>query len=347
MLFVDALFRFSGVALLAMLAALVWRDHRGWKSSPYLILSCISVAALFIGYLPDALEPPQPIYLAARFLDIPHLVFVWLFALSLFDSAFRLSVLYFWVGVLYAAPILWLRLGLVAPVPDRPDWLILYGSVTSALLMLHLCFVTLRGRADDMLEQRRASRVYFVVMITFVAVAAAITDLLPQDLGAIDKRTTKILPIWIAIVWGAIWMLRFDRAAVSFGLKSGSGRSLSVQETGLKTRVIEEMSGREAFREPGLTIGSLASRLGVSESRLRGLINEGLGYPNFSTFVNDYRIEAVKRAFQSPESAHLPILTIAMDAGFKSLSPFNKAFRQKEAVTPSEFRKTLGAPKKS
>jgi len=35
----------------------------------------------------------------------------------------------------------------------------------------------------------------------------------------------------------------------------------------------------------------------------------------------------------------VPVITIAMDAGFQSLGPFNRAFKAMTGVTPSEYRK--------
>nr|QQZ51855.1 hypothetical protein JKL49_13885 [Phenylobacterium glaciei] len=40
----------------------------------------------------------------------------------------------------------------------------------------------------------------------------------------------------------------------------------------------------EVWREEGLSIGGLASRLGVAEHHLRRLINEDLAYRNFAAF---------------------------------------------------------------
>jgi AraC-like DNA-binding protein len=36
----------------------------------------------------------------------------------------------------------------------------------------------------------------------------------------------------------------------------------------------------------------------------------------------------------------VPILTIALDAGFQSIGPFNRAFKAETGMTPSEFRRT-------
>ena len=44
-------------------------------------------------------------------------------------------------------------------------------------------------------------------------------------------------------------------------------------------------------------------------------------------------------ALADPTQEAVPILTIAMDAGFQSLGPFNRAFKAQTGVTPSEFRR--------
>jgi len=40
----------------------------------------------------------------------------------------------------------------------------------------------------------------------------------------------------------------------------------------------------------------------------------------------------------SVNEAHLPILTIAMDVGYRSLSSFNKAFLASHQLTPTQYR---------
>ena len=92
------------------------------------------------------------------------------------------------------------------------------------------------------------------------------------------------------------------------------------------------------YREEGLTIAVFALRLGATEHRLRRAINGGLGHRNFNSFLNAYRIADAKAALADPSQADVPVLTIAMDAGFGSLGPFNRAFKAETGLTPSEFR---------
>jgi AraC-like DNA-binding protein len=95
----------------------------------------------------------------------------------------------------------------------------------------------------------------------------------------------------------------------------------------------------KAYRDDGLSITSLSQTLGVQEYRLRRLINGQLGHRNFSAFVNGYRLAEAEAALADPGQAEVPILTIALDAGFGSIGPFNRAFKAHTGLTPTEYRR--------
>jgi AraC-like DNA-binding protein len=110
-------------------------------------------------------------------------------------------------------------------------------------------------------------------------------------------------------------------------------------EPELLRRLQRLMTVERAYRREGLTIGSLSAQLGVPEYRLRQLINEGLGHRNFNAFLNSYRIEEARAALADPGQEQVPVLTIAMDTGFQSIGPFNRAFKAATDLTPTEFRR--------
>ena len=99
------------------------------------------------------------------------------------------------------------------------------------------------------------------------------------------------------------------------------------------------MEDGRAYREDTLSIASLSQSLGVQEYRLRRLINGQLGHRNFSAFVNGYRLAEATAALADPSQAEVPILTIALDAGFGSIGPFNRAFKAHTGLTPTEYRR--------
>lgn len=107
------------------------------------------------------------------------------------------------------------------------------------------------------------------------------------------------------------------------------------------TRLHALMEKEQLFREMGLTIGKLASQMEMPEYRLRQLINTELGYRNFNDFLNRYRIRDASSRLADKAQINIPVLTIALDSGFRSLSSFNKVFKETYGVTPKAYRQEL------
>ena len=89
-----------------------------------------------------------------------------------------------------------------------------------------------------------------------------------------------------------------------------------------------------------VAVKGLAEHLQVPEYRVRQSIVQTLGHHHFSAFVNSYRLDEVATRLRSPRDAGVAITTLALDAGFGSLGPFNRAFRERFGRTPTEFRAT-------
>ena len=95
------------------------------------------------------------------------------------------------------------------------------------------------------------------------------------------------------------------------------------------------MAQDRVYRREGLSLTDLAQTLKMSEATLRELINQRLGFRNFNDFLHHHRLrEATERLSRED----LPILTIALGCGYGSIGPFNRAFKQRLGVTPTEFR---------
>lgn len=99
-----------------------------------------------------------------------------------------------------------------------------------------------------------------------------------------------------------------------------------------------------AYRREGLTVASLATHLGVGEAALRSLINQQLGYRNFNDFLHHHRLQEAAARLQTED---LPILTIALECGYGSIGPFNRAFRERFGMTPTDYRATARLARQS
>ncbi|MDG2528153.1 AraC family transcriptional regulator [Caulobacter endophyticus] len=95
------------------------------------------------------------------------------------------------------------------------------------------------------------------------------------------------------------------------------------------------------WREPELSLARLSRLLGVNSGRLSRAINLGLGI-NFSNFVNGLRAEGVARALEAGADGDL--LGLAFDMGFASKASFNRAFKARFGVSPSQFRRRVSDP---
>ncbi|MGH6625355.1 MAG: helix-turn-helix domain-containing protein [Burkholderiaceae bacterium] len=98
------------------------------------------------------------------------------------------------------------------------------------------------------------------------------------------------------------------------------------------------MDEEKLYRDHELSVSRLATQLTVPEYILRRLIHDRLGYRNFAAFVNEYRLREVSQQLADPALDRRPILTLALEAGFGSIGPFNRIFRERHGITPTEFR---------
>ncbi len=92
------------------------------------------------------------------------------------------------------------------------------------------------------------------------------------------------------------------------------------------------------WREPELTVPTLARRLGASESSLARAIHAAVGC-GVAHYVNALRADAVASALR--EGSRENLLSLALAQGFTSKSSFNRVFQARFGQTPSSFRREV------
>ncbi len=102
------------------------------------------------------------------------------------------------------------------------------------------------------------------------------------------------------------------------------------------------MNEEKPFLEPNLNRSDLATMLSISPHNLSQLLNQDAGL-SFYEFVNNHRINEVKKRLVNSEYENYTVLAIALDVGFNSKSSFNRIFKQQTGVTPSSFVKMHNA----
>jgi len=119
-------------------------------------------------------------------------------------------------------------------------------------------------------------------------------------------------------------------------VRAESGPSAADRE--LAHRLLKAVGDSHGFRNPELKVEDIARQLNEKSDRITQAISNATEYRNFNQLVNSYRLLEAARSLHSPQHASDSILSIALASGFNSIGPFNRAFKQRFGVTPSQYR---------
>lgn len=359
----DNIFRFGGVFCCLLIGALAMRDARctlaahlacflSLTTASFLIVGTPGIANLFgLGVIP------------LKILGLVAPGALWLFSLSLFDDKFKLEPMHwtilglFWATGVAGFPLYFLEYGNWPVMSPQELHHALEGSgigfaITNFInncfkfgMMAHMLLAAWQGRDDDLLETRRTFRSTFVVGGTIVVsivvytLSAGGTEPVVGVTVLDAVSSGAILTIVFYMLWNVI---KIDSEWILGDLQQAEPKTPEILQEpadALDLVRLNDLAANATLLEQGLTITRLADIAKMPEHRLRRLINQHMGFRNFSDFLNHHRIEAAKNRLADAQERHTPVLTIAMELGYGSLGPFNRAFKERTGQTPTEFRR--------
>lgn len=347
----DLLLRGGVCMLLVLLAVMMLRDHGRTVAGRLGAFFAIGTAAYAICSAAGIDARLGLWALPIMALATGNNLSFWLFTRSLFDDGFRPRVWHaaLWLAIVASGivegRILATSQGLRAELAQA-------ALSLSALAFAALAVVqTIGSWPADLVERRRRLRLFIVaagggyIALTAVAQLAGLARAAPAAAGALQA-------LGLAVIAGvaACALLQVSGGEALFPQaeaerpKAAAPPPPEPADIRLAAALERRMTEDKLYRQDRLSIGALAQRLGVPEYRLRRLINQHLRHRNFNSFLNGYRLAEAKAALADPGQAGVPILTIALDAGFSSLGPFNRAFKAETGLTPTEFRRRDARP---
>jgi AraC-like DNA-binding protein len=346
----DLALRAGTTALLLVLAASLFRDFRGAVAGRLAVAFALGSAAHAVTQGIGATSPVSIWHAPLIALSTGNIVVFWLFTRALFDDAFKMR---WWHALVWAvvAGFSFINCAWIAPASGNARFSII------AINLLVLGFIalavgqTIASWSADLVEGRRRLRVFIVSAAALYGGINAVLQILVSGREAADVANTANAALLAGIVATICYSMTrvaavdlFPVAPVVTAAANVSAPSVAPPDSGaadqrLVDALLRLMADERIYRHDNITIGTLATRLRVPEYRLRRLINQRLGYRNFNVFLNNHRIEEAKAALADPSQAEVPVITIAMDAGFQSLGPFNRAFKATTGVTPTEYRR--------
>jgi len=93
----------------------------------------------------------------------------------------------------------------------------------------------------------------------------------------------------------------------------------------------------QIYRDSNLNREKVAEQLGISAGYVSQLVNAITG-DNFASFINNYRVESVKRMILDSDFENYSLLAMGLESGFTSKTTFYEAFKKATGMTPNSFR---------
>jgi AraC-like DNA-binding protein len=321
-----------------------WRaTHVGTLMAMGLCVQIISATPWFEASVPWTWQAP------AVAVSVGNAALFWVFVQALFIDDFKWTPWYVGAWLTVVALTLWNCT--TGWQNAHPVALALQRAVP--LVFAGMAVVTAsRQWQSDLVESRRRLRRFIVVTGTAYTLTMLALRLASPRGRLSDASSMLDIALLLVVVGGALWkLLRLDGLEL-IAPQTATGPVPIAQATTKTTpdtsdsndeplvlALHQAMTQQHAYRTEDLTVASLAQRLKTPEYRLRRVINQRLGHRNFNAYINGFRIDEAKAALANPAQRELPVLSIALESGFQSIGPFNRAFKAATGLTPSEFRK--------
>ncbi|WDE12427.1 helix-turn-helix domain-containing protein [Thalassomonas haliotis] len=215
------------------------------------------------------------------------------------------------------------------------------------ILLLHIIFIALKDLKDDLVTARRNSR-----LVLTLASCVYFSLILMLELGDASLRDATLFSLGnagLVLLSTSLFSWYFfrdsfkDLTPLSSTVENqqeitdNTAPVIPVEYQAVYQQLCQQMANG-LYMQSQLTIKALANELATPEHQLRKLINQHLGFRNFSDFLNSYRL--VEACSQLEDIRHIrkPILTLALELGYGSVATFNRAFKAKTGRSPKEYR---------
>lgn len=330
---IDFFIRYACIGqVILLIAYLVYRKQTSYFLKIVSLLLSLGVVAYLLLTAPYSPRPQG--FIRSLLLMLTHTmpVFLWFYGKLIFEDGFRIRPLQKAVFVFLAIFYLYVFL-----IRGGGGHLQMLSHLIALVFILHLLFSVIITWRHDLIEQRRVARFWLVAL---VGLFYLMLDLVELSNTSLNRHSLFMLmnasicltgsSVTIAMVF--LYESTKERTR-EFSTHSSYSR-LIPQENALHAK-LQAFIDKAGLLQSDLSISKLAGQLDCAEHHLRKLINQRLGYNNFNAFLNHYRIEeARKRLVESP----LPVLSIALDLGYGSIAPFNRAFKDIIGLTPTAYR---------
>tara|TARA_R110002126_G_scaffold8953_1_gene41128 strand:- start:132 stop:1208 length:1077 start_codon:yes stop_codon:yes gene_type:complete len=347
---VDFFLRFAAVGQLGLLIAFFSRNTSA-RSTSNIAASNIALTFCIICYILLTAPIDNSHYGGLRhvlllFTDLTPFAAVW-YALGHLNPEFKLDTIPKWLLTLVLLWVGWLVYFFL--VLGGHGMLHDFNHALGVMLLCYVIYLCISEFNGDLDNDRRNTRVMLIALCSLYMIGLVLFEFTlksVRDSWQFSLLNSLLIFSAVFLVCAKVMFARLEILQQNMPAATQANAEHKNQLVSAKVRPalqnqtenLETLMRQGAFLELNLTVNNLARQLGLPAHQLRHLINQQLGFSNFSDFLNSYRIPWVCEQLKDASKRHLPILTLALEAGYGSIAPFNRAFKAKMGITPTEYR---------
>ena len=325
----------SSLGCIALMGIAVFKTHRTeWVG--FIFMALLLATAGFV------LHPIMPMRWQWVTTDLQTLIPSLFWLLCQFAFRERPAIAWYWmvmIGYSAIVPAVYaLSPGIGRYVPLMETIFLDGPGYIEYLLIAGGLWTVVKYWPDDLVASRRRLRVAVVLMVgltvllNVVSVNSGWGDLLFQRFTVLTCLLVIASQI-IAVPKGVLFGLVVTTSTED--VEPTAANSLP-QKDDVRLTLLLNLMENGFYKKEKLTIAQLAKSVALPEYVVRSLINEQLGFRNFNDFVNQWRIEdATEQLLKQPDK---PVMNIALDLGYRTLSSFNRAFKERTNKSPTQYR---------
>lgn len=219
------------------------------------------------------------------------------------------------------------------------------GYALSLAMLVFSSVLSLKGYYSDLLNKRRLTRSIVIILNSLLGIAS-VFSFMNFDPLKLPWSITIILLIGSAILLLSLFDIKIvlkTYGSIATENEEKSDKKAPSNDNLIVKRILEKLEDlfthQKIYKTEKLTITKVSKLINEKEYLVRKAINTELGYTNFNQFLNYYRIEESKRLIEAAQN--LSMKEIAFQVGYSEPSAFNRAFKNKEKVTPTAYKKKI------
>lgn len=189
-----------------------------------------------------------------------------------------------------------------------------------------------------------------IVLGFYVAQSLAGEILVALDFRDPVGQAFDLVLVLIIVLTLAVWSLRpapaleeattlLNDAKLSTIKKYQKSALGDHQADRIARKLLHAMEVDQLYRDPNLTLSTLARHVGVSLNYASQTLNQKIGQ-SFFEFVSAWRVKAAMPLIKNGEAT---VLAIALEVGFNSRSSFYSAFKRATGMTPTAYKTAQNA----